>query len=220
MPKINNLARSAAIYIACISLLIGLVALYNIVYPIAWISRLEQGYWGGYYEYDRGPLPPEARRIWCLCKFFKYEDTLTMVMLSPGKIADTFSVRRRSGESFVDLEFTTELFEDDLSFLQLYFGSMEGIIQINARQLLIGKRYPIPRLLAGRYNDFWEKNDEDDILGNLEMVSGTDRFIADFAIERLDEDNILQFCNDSVLEETGFGSVEELDEFLIAEKMP
>ena len=194
--ELAKLAREGLGAIAALAFFVGLIVLYNIVSPVATRSRVHDGHWGGYYEIENfGTLP--GCRIWCLCKFFEAEGKLSMVMLSPGKTTDVFSVRRESR---------------DASFVHFYFDAKESTVKIEAKQLYLGKRYALQRLLVGRFGDFWKRNDDDSIRGSVEMEFKPNA--SEFAIERIDEDRVLEFCNELVLGEKGFSSLHELDSFL------
>jgi len=194
--KLAKRARDGLGAIAGLAFIVGMIVLYNILSPVATMSQVHLGYWGGYYEIENfGTLP--GSRIWHLCKFFKAEDKLSMVMLSPGKTTDAFSVRRESR---------------DPSFAHFYFEAKDSTVKIEARQLYLGKRYALQRLLVGRFADFWQRNDDDSIRGSVEM--GFEPNASEFAIERIDEDRVLEFCDELVLGEKGFSSLQELESFL------
>lgn len=169
---------------------VGLIILYNVASPVAIMSRLEDRYWGGYYN------TKTFGKVWCLCKFLRSDSALSMVMLSPGKTTDVFAVRRES---------------NDPNFAHLYMDAKDSTIRIEAKQLYLGKRYAFERLMVGRFRDFWKRNDDDSIRGYFVSHQET----AEFAVERrLEGERVLEFCNQYVLGEHGFSSLQEIDSFL------
>lgn len=186
--------KSVAMTIAGLAVFVGLFFAYNMAYnmisPIAIMSTLEGGHWAGYYN------TANSGKVWCLCKFFRSDKSTLMVMLSPGKTTDVFAVRRES---------------DDENFAHLYMDSKENTVRIEAKQLYLGKRYILQRLMVGRFSDFWERNSNDAIRGNVSSLPGK----PEFAVERsLQGDRAVSFCNQYVLGEAGFSSLKELDSFL------
>ncbi len=159
------------------------------------LSRVEDGYWGGYYEIV-DPGQGSRERVSCLCKFVRTGEKIRMVMLSSGITTAVFSVRRNSR---------------DPSFAHLHFDTEDDAVTIEAKQLYLNRRYILERLWVGRFSDFWERNRDDDIRGYV--GGGSD---ARFEVERLNDDRVLNFCNDQVLGRNAFSSRQELEMFLSA----
>ena len=178
-----------------VAILILAIVVYNVVSPVASMSRLWEGYWAGYYDTQT------FGRVWCLARFYRTEDQkITMVLLSPKRTIDVMDVERdSSGETF----------------LLLKMSERSGDMKLQAKQLYVGQRYILGRLMAGRFKDFWERNSDDAIRGHWISRPGQ----PEFAIERIPEDRVITFCKDFVLREHNFGSVAELERFLSAVKV-
>ena len=177
--------------VAGILFFVVIVVAYNVISPVVTMSRLYEGYWGGYYDTQL------LGRIGCLARFYRSNsgDHLVMVLMSPGRTTDVMDVKRNSsGETFVYLTMTAR----------------RGGMKVEAKQLYLGRRYMVERLLVGRFKDFWGKNTDDAIHG--EWTSEPTR--PDIVIERVADDRVLDFCKKYVLKEDNFASVAELEAFL------
>lgn len=115
-----------------------------------------------------------------------------MVIMTAGPVLDFYDVNRSSS---------------DKKFAHYEMKDEEMDIHIKAKQLYLGQRYIVERLLAGRIKDFWKANDDDSIRGYFTEDG------VEFAIERIDANEAVEFLN-KVSEEIVFKSTKGMDEFL------
>jgi hypothetical protein len=158
--------------IAGIAIFIGIIILYNFSFWIfegnPKIPRLEGMWWGGYYQ-------SQMFGKQCCVALFKKDNSgrIRIALISSTGQPDIFDVERKSS---------------DKNFVHLNFSKADGM-RIEARQLYIGKRYLIQRLMAGRFKDFWKENQHISIRGNFVSVSPPQ----EFAIEPLTNDDLIKF---------------------------
>jgi hypothetical protein len=190
MSQVRYYGKKALQIFGTVAFFLVLILVYNVVSPTSFMSRLWEGYWGGYYQTET------FGKVWCLGRFYRPSSgKIVMVMLSPGKTTDLYDVERDS---------------TDETFLNLKMRERGGTISIEAKQLYLGQRYVIERLTAGRFKDFWERNDDDDIKG--EWITGKGQR-QEFALERISEDTVIPFCRNALGEES-FTSVSDLETLL------
>ena len=183
--------KTIAEAVAVILVLALLLAVYGITDPPAWIPPLHPGYWRGYYETKL------FGRVWCLVNFYREGKHTKMLTLSgrPDLSHDIYVVEiDRSQSTFVHL---TMQAED-------YGGRIE------AKQLYIGKRYIWGRLFAGRFKDFWERNEDDSIRGRIVSLPDKPRF----EIEGLPPENVVPFFNELVFGRPVVSSLAEIDSLI------
>lgn len=151
----------------------ALLILYNIWFWLIngdpTVPRLEGRWWAGYYQTS------SVGTRWCLARFYKDKPGQLKIGLlfqtGDAEILDVYV--DSSDQSFVRLK----LVADDRGSL-----SHAGV-KIEAKQLYEGARYPIGRLLAGRFSDFWEENHNLRITGFVGPASGNNEFV----IEPIDD---------------------------------
>lgn len=151
-----------------IAVLVGVLVLYNILSPVAQVPSLDERWWGGYY------VLPVVGKHWCAARFEKQGlRTYKMVLVS--------SVG-------APINFMVEQTERDEHFLRVVATNPEGM-RIEAKQLYLGKRYIVQRLMVGRWRDSLNRNDDIAIRGVVSSIVGA----TEFAIEPLDDARFGQF---------------------------
>lgn len=127
------------------------------------VPYLQDTWWGGYW------LSDTSQKRWCLARFYRTRNgELHAIFLAGPNSNEIFDVSENSShEDFVYLTMKSEMSD----------------AQIEARQLYLGKRYFIGRILAGRLSDFWKENDDVRILGTIER----NRVSGEFGVEPIDD---------------------------------
>lgn len=184
-----RLTKNLAIVVLSIIFFAGLILLYNVLDPLGYLSRLDDGYWAGYYE------TRTFGKAWCLAKFYKDGDETKMLVLSGADSKDLYSVERNSG---------------DEDFVRYTMKSQDSGPQIEARQLYVGRRYLWGRLLAGRFEDFWKVNEDDAIRGYFAHRNDKPKF----EIERMSRERVVDFYNKLVLGENKYSTPSEIDNMI------
>ncbi len=164
---------------------LGLIVLQNVVAPPAFVPDLTEGFWSGYYELEL------FGKVWCLAKFYREEYELRMVVMTVADTSEIFLVERDTSDpTVVHLKMKARDFDET----------------IEAKQLYLGKRYLWGRLFAGRFRDFWKRNDDDAIRGHF--VSSKSFFGLE---RRLEGQDLVQFYNNYVLGKDRYATLDEID---------
>lgn len=158
--------------IASIAVLVGFVILYNFAFWLfegnPTIPHLEDTWWGGYYETEI------LGKQWCVAKFSKNKSgEMQMALISSFGAPDLYNLERRS---------------TDKKFAHLTLSG-QNKMKIEAKQLYLGEKYILQRLLVGRFKDFWKENDNIAIRGNVVSAPTPN----EFAIEPLTETELISF---------------------------
>jgi hypothetical protein len=138
----------------------GLVVLYNIWFWGAegnpTIPALEKRWWAGYYD------TATFGRQWCVARFAPGSGRkIKMALLSAWDEPQVLDVERTSSDS---------------SFAHLTLIDPSVGMRIEAKQLYLGKRYILQRLLVGRFRDFWRQNEDVAIRGSIVSLSPSQEF--------------------------------------------
>lgn len=142
-------------------------------------------WWGGYYETQM------FGKQWCVARFTKKDSRdIQMALISSSGQPDIFNVERSSS---------------DKNFVHLLFTSSDDI-QIEAKQLYVGKKYMMQRLMVGRFKDFWKENEDISIRGNFVSFPPPH----EFAIEPLTDNELDAFWKTYVRPEESNITPEEL----------
>jgi hypothetical protein len=181
-----KLIKNVAMVVLIIIFFIGLTILYNVLDPDGYMSKLEDGYWAGYYE------TRIFGKVWCLAKFYNDRNETKILVLSVAETKDLYSVERNSS---------------DKDFIRYKMKSKDSGLQIEAKQLYVGRRYLWGRLLVGRFRDFWKINEEDSIRGYFVYPNDKPKF----EIERLSRDRLVDFYNKLVLGENKYSNPDAID---------
>jgi hypothetical protein len=166
--------------VAGIAAFLGFVIVFNVWFfvsagdPI--VPQLEGRWWAGYYETSL------LGRQWCVARFYRTTPgEIKMALLSPSGAPDLYDVdRSTSNQSVVRLAFTN--------------NTATPTIRIEAKQLYQGQRYWLGRLMAGRFSDFWEMNEDIAIRGQI--VSWAPK--QNFEIEPITEERLKLFWTNYV----------------------
>ncbi len=158
--------------LAGIALFVAIVILYNFSFWLfegdPRIPGLESRWWSGYYETQM------FSKQWCVAHFSKSPSgIIQMALISPWGPPDVFNVKRTSS---------------DKNFVHLTFTSSDGM-RIEAKQLYIGKKYMLQRLMVGRIKYFWKKNEDISIRGKFVSISPPQ----EFAIEPIRDEELAVF---------------------------
>jgi hypothetical protein len=167
----NNMKRFLT-GIAGIVILVGFFLIYNFSFWLfegsPTIPHLEGTWWGGYYETER------LGKQWCVARFSDNKSgKIQMALISSFGQPDIFDVERRS---------------TDKNFAHISFTDHDKI-QIEAKQLYLGKKYIFQRLLVGRFKDFWKGNNDIAIRGNFVSAPPPN----EFGIEPLTDAALISF---------------------------
>jgi len=153
--------------------IVGLILLYNVglftVEGRPYIPTVEKRWWAGYYD------TTHIGRQWCLALFERVStDRVRLALVSRTGRPDIFTGDRESS---------------DRTFVTFDLKDTSGLLRIQAKQLYEGKRYPLQRLLVGRFGDFWQLNEDLAIRGEFVTAAGAH----EFAIEPLPADRVNAF---------------------------
>lgn len=141
---------------------------------MAYIPTVENRWWAGYYD------TTSLGRQWCLAVFEQSRAGRVRLILISG--------------IGTPLVFTGDRRSSDATFVTFDLKDTSGLTRIQAKQLYEGKRYMLQRLLAGRFGDFWERNEDVSIRGQFVLASGA----TEFAIQELPPDRVDAFWRHDV----------------------
>lgn len=163
--------------------------------PAVAVSKIEDGYWGGYIQDTSGTV-----RI--LVDFITNDDQIKMIILASRDYTGAYDlISTSSDENFV--KFTMR-------------GASDPDLIIEAKQLYLWKRYIWQRLLVGRFSDFWERNTDDAIRGTLKNYGAT----AKFAIERLHIEEVPDFYAANIeVNVNEHLSIDQIEDLFLVEEM-
>ena len=158
--------KSIGSVIAILAVLLALIFLESAVWPTGTKFKLTDAYWIG--EYEDGV----DGKCYFIGQFAKHATGTHFVTID------------NIGRPIVYL-----LESDDTSsekFRYLTFSQIGGPLRINSKQLYANQRYFLGRLMVGRFTDFWCRNDDETIGGELTA----DGFKADVRFQQIDDDEL------------------------------
>jgi len=169
----TSLLRSIGGAIASLAALAIFVLAYNVWLHFSegepHLAQLDHRWWAGYVE------TAATGRDWRIAKFFETPARqMRLVLLSASGPPEVFEVKQDG---------------DDKDFVHFTLKSERTGSVIKAKQLHVGQRYPLQRLLNGRLSDFWKENSDARILGEYRLGASHDSF----AIEPIDESKMNVF---------------------------
>lgn len=174
---------------AGLAVFVVVVLLYNVQFAAVVgdprIPVLQNKWWGGYFLTSAGDT------AWCLARFDDADRrNPRMVLISSVAEPIIFSVQRSLS---------------DETFVYLSMSSSETAFTVSAKQLYEGKRYYTGRLMAGRWRDFWRKNEDIAIRGTMKSPYVE----VPFEIEPITDDQVLAFYG-TYVSPRSTASIEEL----------
>ncbi len=157
-----------------LAVILVLVVLFNVSFGLTQgdprVPPLQDQWWAGYV------IVPPADTSWILARFHEARPGAQLRLAFVTGAEEVFVLQGTRSSS-------------DATFVEYDLQMTAGPTRLRAKQLYEGKRYLVQRLLSGRFGDFWRKNADLAIRGQL---AGGPTSV-EFAVEPIDSTRVDSF---------------------------